>query len=108
MEKALTAYEKAGAAAANGEIDLRRAYILVDLERWPSAKEALDAAFAKGGLDERQMGEAYLLRGMTEFNLGNYEQANGDWDRASRYPRSRDAAQQWINHLQEERKRGAS
>jgi tetratricopeptide (TPR) repeat protein len=108
MERALAGYEKAGAVADNGKIDLRRAYILVDLERWPPAREALDAALAKGGLDERQMGEAWLLRGMTEFNLGNYDQASVDWGRASRFPRSRDAAQQWINHLQEERKRGAS
>lgn len=105
MEKALTAYEKAAAAASTGEMDLRRAYILVDLERWPPAREALDAALAKGGLDERKMGEAYLLRGMAEFNLGNYDQAGADWGQASRYPRARDAARQWINHLQEERKR---
>lgn len=108
MEKALIAYEKAGAKASGGGIDLRRAYILVDLERWPAAKEALDAAIAKGGLKEVETGQAYLLRGMTEFSLGNYDQASSDWGRASRYPRSRDAAQQWINHLREERKRGTS
>ncbi|HMB58534.1 MAG TPA: tetratricopeptide repeat protein [Xanthomonadales bacterium] len=108
MEKSLAAYEKAGAAATDGDIDLRRAYILVDLERWPSAKEALDAALDKGGLDERKTGEAYLLRGMAEFSLGNFDQASSDWGKASRYPRSKDAANQWMNHLQEERKRRAS
>jgi tetratricopeptide (TPR) repeat protein len=108
MEKALIAYEKAGAQASGGGIDLRRAYILVDLERWPAAKAALDAAIAKGGLEELETGQAYLLRGMAEFSLGNYDQASSDWGRASRYPRSRDSAQQWINHLREERKRGAS
>jgi len=108
MDKALIAYEKAGASSAGGKIDLRRAYILVDLERWQPAKEALDAAIAKGGLDELETGQAYLMRGMAEFNLGNYDRASGDWDRASQYPRSRESAQQWINHLQEERKRSAS
>ncbi|HET6565798.1 MAG TPA: tetratricopeptide repeat protein [Xanthomonadales bacterium] len=108
MDKALAAYEKAGGAARTGEIDLRRGYILVDLERWPPAKEALSAAISKGGLDERKTGEAYLLRGMTEFNLGNYDAASADWGRASKYPKARDAAQQWMNHLEEERRRRAS
>jgi tetratricopeptide (TPR) repeat protein len=108
MDKALAAYEKAGTAASSGDIDLRRAYILVDLERWSPARQALDAAITKGGLKEWQVGEAYLLRGMVEFNLENYDQASSDWDRASAYPRSRDAAQQWLNHLREERKRRAS
>lgn len=107
MENALAAYEKAGTAARTGEIDLRRGYILVDMERWPPAKEALSAAISKGGLDERKTGEAYLLRGMTEFNLGNYDAASADWGKASRYPKARDAAQQWMNHLEEERRRRA-
>jgi tetratricopeptide (TPR) repeat protein len=108
MEKSLAAYEQAGRAAGDGDIDLRRGYILVDLERWQAAKDALDAALAKGGLDERKTGEAYLMRGMALFNLGHLDQASADWGRASRYPRTKDAAQQWMNHLQEERRRRAS
>jgi len=108
LDKSLAAYEKAGAAAKDGDIDLRRAYILVDMEMWPRAKEALDQALEKGGLDERKMGEALLLRGMAEFNLGNYDRASSDWGKASHYPKVRDSANQWMNHLQEERKRRAS
>lgn len=108
MEKALAAYEKAGMAARTGEIDLRRGYILVDMERWVPAKEALNAALDKGGLDKRKTGEAYLLRGMAEFNLGNFDSASADWGRASKYPKARDAALQWMNHLKEERRRRAS
>jgi len=104
LEKALTAYEKAAADSSSGEIDLHRGYILIDLERWAPAREALDAALARGGMDERKMGEAYLLRGMAEFNLENYDQASADWGRASKYPAARNAAQQWMNHLQEQRK----
>ena len=107
MDKALQAYEKAGAAASTGEIDLRRAYILVDMEDWPPAKEALDAAIAKGGVEEWKLGDAYLLRGMAYYNLDNFDQASSDWGRASAYPRSKEAAQQWLNLLQEQRKRRA-
>jgi tetratricopeptide (TPR) repeat protein len=108
LERALAAYEEAGKAAETGEIDLRRGFILVDLERWPAALEALNLALQKGGLDDNRTGEAYLLRGMAQFNLGNLDSASADWGRAGRYERSRDAARQWMNHLQEERQRRAS
>jgi len=108
LERALAAYEEAGQAAETGEIDLRRGYILVDLERWTAALEALNLALQKGGLDDNRTGEAYLLRGMAQFNLGNLDSASADWGRAGRYDRSRDAARQWMNHLEEERRRRTS
>ena len=108
LEKALVAYEKAGKAAKDGSLDLRRGYLLIDLERWPDALVALNAALEKGGLNERKMGEAYLLRGMAQFGLNNFDGASSDWGKARRYSRTKDAAQQWINHLQEERRRKAS
>jgi tetratricopeptide (TPR) repeat protein len=105
LEKALVAYEEAGKAATDGAIALRRGFILVDLERWPSALESLDLALQKGGLDDRKTGEAYLLRGMARFNLGDYDSASADWGRAGRYEQTREAARQWMNHLREERRR---
>jgi tetratricopeptide (TPR) repeat protein len=105
LEKALAGYEMAGEAAENGKIDLRRGYILVDLERWEEANEALDKALEKGGLSENQNGEAYLMKGMTEFSMGNWEQASTAWGRAGRYPKAKKAAEQWMNHMREERAR---
>ena len=108
LEKSLDAYAEAGTAASDGTIDLRRGFILVDLERWPAALESLNVALQKGGLDDRKTGEAYLLRGMAQFNLGNFESASADWGKAGRYDKTREAARQWMNHLREERRRGAS
>ena len=108
LEKALQAYDEAGKVAADGNIDLRRAYLLVDLERWPEALQALDQALQKGGLNDRKTGEAYLLRGMAWFNLGDYDKAGADWSRAGRHEKSREAARQWMNHLREEQRRTAS
>lgn len=104
-ERALAAYEQAGKASSSGDIDLRRAYILVDMERWEEAAEALKAAIEKGGLKERKFGEAYLLLGMSEFSLGNYSEASTAWGRAGKYPKQKKAAQQWMNHMREERAR---
>ncbi len=108
MENALAAYEKAGEASDDGDIDLRRAYILVDMERWDEAAVAVKAALDKGGFSERKTGDAYVLQGMSEFNLGNYNKASAAWGRASKYPKARKSARQWMNHMREERAREAS
>ena len=105
MEKALAAYEEAGKASDEGELDLRRAFILVDMERWPEAVVALEAALDKGGLNDRKTGEANVLLGMSEFSQANYTEANEAWSRALKFPKSKKPAQQWINHMREERAR---
>ena len=105
LEKALLAYEKAGQEASDGEIDLRRAFILIDLERWQAALEAVNAAIDKGGFADNKVGDAYLLKGMSEFNLGNYNNASTAWGRATKYPKTINSAQQWLNHMREERAR---
>ena len=108
LERALVAYEEAGKASLDGKIDLRRGFILIDLERWPDAQVALNAAIEKGGLSDRQTGEAWLLKGMAEFNLGNQQAATTAWQRASRFDSSRQAAQQWLNHQRDQANRPAS
>lgn len=108
MEKALAAYEQAGIASDNGEIDLRRAYILVDMERWQEASSAIQAALDKGGFSDSKTGDAYVLQGMSEYNLGNYDRASSAWGRASKYPNAQKSAQQWMNYMREERGRKSS
>ncbi len=105
MEKALYAFEQAGEKSDDGEIDLRRAYILVDMERWDEAVAAVNVALEKGGFSERKTGDAYVIQGMSEYNLGNYERARSAWNRATNYPRAQKSAQQWLNHMREERAR---
>jgi tetratricopeptide (TPR) repeat protein len=105
LEKALYAFEQAGIKAENGEMDLRRGYILIDLERWDDARDALSVAIEKGGLSDRKKGEAHLMLGMSEFNMGNWQQAETAWTQARRIEQSKKAAQQWMNHLREERAR---
>jgi tetratricopeptide (TPR) repeat protein len=108
LEQALSALREAGAVAPDGRADLRRAYVLVDLERWSEAHEALDRALARGGLDDRQIGEAHLLRGVARFNLGELDGAGEDWSLAGGFETAREAARQWMSFLREERRRRSS
>ena len=101
QERALVAYARAAAQAADGIPDLRRGYLLADLERWRDVVDALGEAFGKGGLDANQTGEALLLRGMAHFNLEQFDRAMADWERAARYEKSRQSARQWLIHMRE-------
>ena len=108
LDKALLAYAEAGRKSSDGKTDLRRAYLLSDLERWSEARDALKRARAKGGLDHNESGESYLLSGLARFNLGDLDGAVKDWSEAGRFENTSEAARQWLNHLREERKREAS
>lgn len=105
LDKALNAFAEAAKYAEDGKIDLRRGYILVDQERWAEAIDALDAAIKKGGIKDNDKGNAHLLMGMARFEQGELDQAEEAFSRARRFEKSKNAARQWLNHLQEERKK---
>lgn len=108
LEKALNAYERAGAQATDGEIDLQRAFILTDQERWEEAEEALTRAVDLGGLSDSQTGNAWLLLGTARYNLGNTDGAVDAFNEAMDYGRVETAAREWINHIRNERSRRGS
>lgn len=106
LERALEAYERAGAQATDGKIDLQRAQILTDQERWDEAEEALARAVELGGLSDSQTGRAYLLLGMARFNNGKVDSALDAFNEAVNYGRVETAAREWINHVERQRSRG--
>lgn len=105
QEKALVAYEKAGAQSTDGKIDLQRGHLLVNLERWDQARDAMSRALELGGLSDSQTGNAWLLLGMSHSNLGNYGAAMDAFETASQYRRVNSAAREWMNHIRQERNR---
>lgn len=99
LDQAIDAFERAGKLAVNGKLDMRRAYLLVDKENWEEARQALNAALQKGGLDDT--GNAYILLGMSNYELGNTQAAREAFNKALQYDDSRSAASQWLRHLEE-------
>ena len=107
-DRALRAYQAAAESSSDGEVDLRRAYILLDREEWLGALEALNDSLEKSGMSEGQTAEAFLLRGVANFNLDRFDKAREDWSRASSDESTRESARQWLNHLREEQESKAS
>ena len=105
LERSLEAYEQAGQLSDSGKIDFQRASIMTAGENWEGALSAATRALQKGDLSESQEGNAHLLVGMAQFNLGNLDQAEQAFIRASNYGTLRTAAREWLNHIEQTRQR---
>ncbi|WP_162846830.1 tetratricopeptide repeat protein [Marinicella litoralis] len=99
LRKALAAYEKASSFASDGDMDLTRSYLYLDLEEWNNAVDSLNNALQKGGLDDTKTGNAWLMLGMSQASLKNYARARTAFQNAIKYEKSRNNAQQWLSHL---------
>ncbi|MEM9301823.1 MAG: tetratricopeptide repeat protein [Pseudomonadota bacterium] len=101
LDNSVVALAKAAELSLDGKLDMQVAYIHVDKEDWAAAKSALTNAIDKGGLTETDTGNMYVLLGMSELNTSNPGAARRAFQEARRFPKSRSAAQQWLNHLDE-------
>ncbi len=111
FDNAIGALTKAGELSSNGKIDMQLAYILVANEDWGLAKQATANAISKGGITDANLGKMQELLGTSELNLGDLVAARKAFNAAMRFEKSRPAAQQWLNHLEElekERQRRAA
>jgi len=101
INRAIPALEKAGAASKDGEIELRVAYLYIEKENWKKAADALLVAVRKGGL--KNTGMAYVMLGMTAYESKQYDKAIGYFNQAREFDKTRQAATEWLNHVQSER-----
>jgi len=99
LEKALAAYNKASEYSTDGEMDLTRSYLYLDMENWSAAVESITAALQKGGLDNNKTGNAWLMLGMSQASLKRYSQARTAFNNAVKYEKAKSNAEQWLSHL---------
>lgn len=97
-ERAIEAFSKAGRRSQKGQADLRRAQLLIELQRWDEAGAALQQALRKGGLDNP--GQAQLLLGQVRYHQGEWAEAIQALELARRSPEYARQAAQWIKHVQ--------
>lgn len=97
---AIPPLEKAAALAASGEAWIRLGQVYLGRQRSSEAKRAFVSALAKGGLEDP--GRVHLLIGMAEASEANAIAASAAFEKAMAYASVRDAASQWLAHLQNE------
>lgn len=101
LDNSIAALKNAADESDNGKLDMQVAMILVDKESWEEAKQSLRNAIEKGGLSQTELGNMYVLLGMSELNTGSYTEARQAFREARTFEGSRSSATQWLNHLDE-------
>jgi len=89
---AIEGYGKASPMAKDGNVDYQLGYLMFYSDKSKEAVDALSRAISRGSL--RQEGEAYLLRGDAENDLGQGAAATADWHKAAGFASTKTMAEQ--------------
>ena len=89
---AIEGYTKAAPMSKDGNVDYQLGYLLFYSGKSKEAIDSLNKAISRGGL--RQEGEAYLLRGDAQNDLGQGAAATADWQKAVGYASTKAMAEQ--------------
>ncbi len=92
--KAADAYGRAAALSSKGEHDFQRGHLLYELERFAESKESMRTALRKGGLSRE--GEAWILLGNAELELGDRRAAIAAYEKARAFPSTKKMAETWL------------
>ncbi len=106
LDLAIEAYQEAAELwDEDGKMDLQAAYLLVEQERWAEAEGSLAAALRKGDL--RDMGNVYVLMGMTYFELDRNSDAKRAFREARKFSKAEAAAREWLKHIEDREAKAA-
>jgi tetratricopeptide (TPR) repeat protein len=97
-DAAIDAYGKAAPFAQDGEMDFLRGQLLIqERDKFADGKAAIQAALAKGKL--KREGEAYILLGNAEYELGNDKAAIAAYQKARSFPSAKTMADAMLKNL---------
>jgi tetratricopeptide (TPR) repeat protein len=95
--QAVDAYAKASEQSKDGEADYQRGQLLIqELDDFAGGKAAIASALAKG---TKHPGEAYVLLGNAEQQLGNDDAASAAYQKAAGYPNTKKMAESWLHNM---------
>lgn len=95
---AVAAYSKAAPGAPDGELDFLRGQLMIqETGQVPEGKAAIQQAISRGGL--KREGEAWVLLGMAENELGNTDAAVAAYRKAATFESSRKMAESWLKAM---------
>ena len=104
QKKALVPLRQAAEISPDGELFYRLGQVYFADEQWREAERALTQAINRGGLNNRQTGDAWLLIGNARYYVDTNSRAQRRraieaYRRASNYSTSRTAARGWIDYI---------
>lgn len=96
--EAVAAYNKAAPGAPDGELDFLRGQLMIqETSQVADGKAAIEQAIRRGGL--KREGEAWILLGMAENELGNTDAAVAAYRKAATFESSRTMAESWLKAM---------
>jgi tetratricopeptide (TPR) repeat protein len=98
-DNAIKALENASKLNNRGVLFQQLGQIYIQEERWSQAIKSLNEALEKGKL--KNTGSVYILLGMSHYELNNIKQAKKYFLLARDYSKSKKAAKQWLNYINE-------
>lgn len=99
-DRAAAALEHAAELSGDGNLYARLGQVHAADEDWPAAREALAAALQKGGL--RDVAQVQLLLGIANASESRWQEARKAFTAAQKYDKTRKAADEWLQHVDEE------
>ncbi len=95
---AIDAYAKAVPFAQDGEMEFQRGHLLIqEKDQHAEGKKAIQAALAKGNL--KREGEAWILLGNAEYEMGNEAAAIAAYQKAAGFPKTKAMAESWLKNV---------
>lgn len=101
-QESIDALDKAASLSQDGKNYLKKAYLHFDSAQWTNAEQSILLSLDKG-LEDLHQGEAWLLLGMTRFNMKYFDKAIEACEQAKKYEKSQKLAMQWISYISTEK-----
>lgn len=99
-EKSIPPLQQAARMSSDGELYIRVAQSLLNLERWEEAASSIREGLSRGGI--KRSDQANIMLGMALFNQQQLQNAKVAFQNARGDQRSRKAADQWIKYVDTE------
>jgi len=103
-DHSLEPLQKAAQLSDDGNLYVRLGQVHLQREEWREAAEQLQKAIQKGGLDNP--GNAQLLLGIAYYNDKRVSLARSSFVRAREHASTREKAETWITHIENEMRAG--
>lgn len=102
-EKSIPVLMQAATIAETGKFDAQLAQSYLNLEKWKLAIKSAHKALERGGLDsDASIGTLYLVLGMANSNLQQFEESLEAFAKAKAFESTAPMAKQWYAYIEKE------